>query len=130
MEPLRGDVFYFPRLTYCFTNLTADYICKKKKQKKKKKKTKKKKLIMCSADLLLDARRYRMSLMSEFFRLQFPVQNRFVSSLEHGVLMVSYCDRPMSDLRRAASTICFKWHSYTPKKLTQNLVGILGTTCR
>ena len=32
----------------------------------------------------------------------------FISSPEHEVLMVSYCDQSLSVVRRASSTICFK----------------------
>ena len=39
----------------------------------------------------------------------------FVSSPEHEVLMVSYCDQPISVVRCAASTIALKaYSSYTP----------------
>ena len=35
-------------------------------------------------------------------------ENLFVSSPEHEVLMVSYCDQSMSVVCRSSSTICFK----------------------
>ena len=92
-----------------FANLTADYISKM--------------LIMTSTNFLLDANAVlgaaERRCCQRHFRVQFPVQKRVVSSPEHEVLMVSFCDRSMCFVRR--QQFALNDISYTPKPFDSKL---------
>ena len=60
-------------------------------------------LILTAANFLLDANAVLGAV--GFFRLQFPAQKPFVSSPEHYMVTVSYCDRSMSIILRASSVL-------------------------